>query len=89
MKYRFRFPESARLELRAIERPDAMRILTALTALGEDPDAPGLDVKKLSGHDNLLRLRVGRYRVAYRVDNGVLEILVIKVGRRKDVYRSL
>ncbi|MEU1547575.1 type II toxin-antitoxin system RelE/ParE family toxin [Nocardia sp. NPDC005745] len=89
MKYRFRFLESARRELRAIERPDAMRILTALTALGEDPYTPGLDVKKLSGHDNLFQLRVGRYRVAYRVDNGVLEILVIKVGWRKDVYRGL
>ncbi|WP_406268107.1 type II toxin-antitoxin system RelE/ParE family toxin [Nocardia sp. NBC_00881] len=62
-----------------------MRILTALTALGDDPYAPGSDVMKLSGHDDLYRLRVGRYRVAYRVDNGVLVILVVKVGWRKDI----
>ncbi|SNY87473.1 mRNA interferase RelE/StbE [Nocardia amikacinitolerans] len=89
MKYRFRFLESARRELRAIERQDAMRILTALTVLGNDPYAPGLDVKKLSGHDDLYRLRVGRYRVAYTVDNNVLVILVVKVGWRKDIYRGL
>lgn len=65
-----------------------MRILTALTALGDDPYAPGLDVKKLSGHHDLFRLHVGRYRVAYRVDNGVLVILVVKIGWRKDVYRG-
>ncbi|MFE7747056.1 type II toxin-antitoxin system RelE/ParE family toxin [Nocardia sp. NPDC057455] len=46
-------------------------------------------MKKLSGHHDLFRLRVGRYRVAYRVDNGVLVILVVEVGRRKDVYRGL
>ncbi|PSR67985.1 plasmid stabilization protein [Nocardia sp. MDA0666] len=89
MKYRFRFLESARHELRALERQDAMRILTALTALGEDPYAPGLDVKKLSGHEGLYRLRVGRFRVAYRIDNGVLVILVVKVGWRRDAYRDL
>ncbi|MEU7630169.1 type II toxin-antitoxin system RelE/ParE family toxin [Nocardia sp. NPDC049220] len=89
MKYRFHFLDSARREQKAIERQDAMRILTALTALGDDPYAPGLDVRKLSGHDDLYRLRVGRYRVAYRVDNGVLVILVVKVGWRKDRYRGL
>ncbi|MBF6213538.1 type II toxin-antitoxin system RelE/ParE family toxin [Nocardia puris] len=89
MKYRFHFTDQARRELRAIERYDAMRVLTALTALGNDPYAPGLDVKKLAGREDLYRLRVGRYRVAYRVDNGVLVILIVKVGWRKDVYRGL
>ena len=66
-----------------------MRILTALTALGDDPYAPGLDVKKLTGRDDLYRLRIGRFRVAYRIDNGILVILVVKVGWRRDVYRDL
>ncbi len=89
MKYRLRFLDSARHELRAIPRQDAMRILTALTALGDDPYAPGSDVEKLTGRDDLYRLRIGRFRVAYRIDNGILVILVVKVGRRRDVYRDL
>ncbi|MER5829417.1 type II toxin-antitoxin system RelE/ParE family toxin [Streptomyces sp. NPDC002130] len=34
MKYAFRFTTAAQRQLRAISRPDSMRILTALTALG-------------------------------------------------------
>ncbi|EME98575.1 RelE/StbE family addiction module toxin [Streptomyces mobaraensis NBRC 13819 = DSM 40847] len=66
-----------------------MRILAALTALGDDPYREDADVKKLSGPSGLYRLRVGGYRVAYRVDNGELVILVVKVGDRRDVYRNL
>lgn len=89
MKYAFRFTAAAQRQLRSISRHDAMRILTALTALGDAPYREDADVKKLSGPSGLYRLRVGHYRVAYQVDNGELVILVIKVGDRRDVYRAL
>ncbi|UGT40942.1 type II toxin-antitoxin system RelE/ParE family toxin [Nocardia yamanashiensis] len=88
MKYAFRFLESARRELRGLEQRDAMRLLTALTALGDDPYAEGLDIRKLAGVD-AYRLRVGRFRIVYQVQDDVLVILVIKVGWRRDVYRDL
>ncbi|WP_284578542.1 type II toxin-antitoxin system RelE/ParE family toxin [Streptomyces sp. 2P-4] len=89
MKYAFRFTAAAQRQLRTISRPHAMQILTALTALGEDPYREDADVKKLTGPSGLYRLRVGNYRVAYQVDNGELVILVVKVGDRRDVYRNL
>ncbi|MER5989606.1 MULTISPECIES: type II toxin-antitoxin system RelE family toxin [Streptomyces] len=89
MKYAFRFTAAAQRQLRAISRPDAMRILTALTALGDDPYRQDADVKKLTGPSGLYRLRVGGYRVAYRIDDGELVVLVVKVGDRRDIYRSL
>ncbi|EFE69037.1 type II toxin-antitoxin system RelE family toxin [Streptomyces viridosporus] len=89
MKYAFRFTAAAQRQLRAISRPDAMRILTALTALGDDPCRQDADVKKLTGPSGLYRLRVGGYRVAYRIDDGELVVLVVKVGDRRDIYRSL
>ncbi|CAL9549216.1 hypothetical protein SUDANB145_04388 [Streptomyces sp. enrichment culture] len=89
MKYAFRFTMAAQRQLRAISRPDAMRILAALTALGDDPYRQDADVKKLTGPSGLYRLRVGSYRIAYRIDDGQLVILVVKVGDRRDVYRSL
>ncbi|MFD3425329.1 type II toxin-antitoxin system RelE family toxin [Nocardia fluminea] len=88
MKYEFRFHESARRELRDLEQRDAMRILTALTTLGGDPYAEGLAIRKLVGVD-AYRLRVGRFRVVYQVQDEVLVILVVKVGWRRDVYRNL
>ncbi|MGW2713843.1 type II toxin-antitoxin system RelE/ParE family toxin [Streptomyces argyrophyllae] len=88
MKYAFRFTTAAQRQLRAISRPDAMRILTALTALGEDPYREDADVKKLTGPSGLYRLRVGSYRVAYQLNDGELVILVVKVGDRRNVYRN-
>ncbi|MFE3886543.1 type II toxin-antitoxin system RelE/ParE family toxin [Streptomyces lydicus] len=89
MKYAFRFTTAAQRQLRAIDRPAAMRILAALTALGDDPYREDADIKKLTGPSGLYRLRVGSYRVAYQVEDGELIILVVKVGDRRDVYRTI
>ncbi|MEU1299020.1 type II toxin-antitoxin system RelE family toxin [Streptomyces shenzhenensis] len=89
MTYAFRFTAAAQRQLRAISRPDAMRILTALTALGDDPYREDADVKKLTGPSGLHLLRVGSYRVACQINDGELVILLVKVGDRRDVYRTL
>ncbi|MCL7380682.1 type II toxin-antitoxin system RelE/ParE family toxin [Streptomyces sp. 35G-GA-8] len=89
MKYALRFTTAAQRQLRAIDRPAAMRILTALTALGDDPYSENADIKKLTGPSGLYRLRVGNYRIAYQIDDGELLILVVKIGDRRDVYRNL
>jgi mRNA interferase RelE/StbE len=89
VKYAFRFTAAAQRQLRALDRPAAMRILAALTALGDDPYREDADVKKLAGPSGLYRLRVGSYRIAYRINEGELVILVVKVGDRRDVYRDL
>jgi mRNA interferase RelE/StbE len=89
VKYAFRFTAAAQRHLRAISRPDAMRILAALTALGDDPYRQDADVKKLTGPSGLYRLRVGNHRIAYRIDDGELVVLVVTVGDRRDVYRTL
>ncbi len=47
----------------------------------------GEDIKKLKGHDELLRLRVGEYRIIYSVDNGKLIVYVVDVGNRGDIYK--
>ncbi|MFF2547718.1 type II toxin-antitoxin system RelE/ParE family toxin [Kitasatospora sp. NPDC058063] len=88
MKYAFRFTAHARQQLRGISQVDAMQILAALTRLGDDPYVDGPDVKKLTGHVGLYRLRVGAYRLAYEVQDDVLVILVVKVGNRRDIYRG-
>jgi len=43
--------------------------------------------RKLAGHDDLLRIRVGTYRVIYSVVAKRLVVLILKVGHRRDVYR--
>lgn len=46
----------------------------------------GGDIKMLKGHDNLLRLRVGEYRIIYTVDHGQLIVYVIDAGNRGQIY---
>ncbi len=48
----------------------------------------GEDIKKLKGHDDLLRLRVGDYRVIYTVNNGELIVCVIDAGNRGDIFKK-
>ena len=48
----------------------------------------GEDIKKLKGHNDLFRLRVGDYRIIYTVDNGELIIYVIDINNRGDVYKK-
>lgn len=47
----------------------------------------GEDIKKLKGYDDLLRLRVGDYRIIYTVDNGKLIVYVVDIDNRGDVYK--
>ncbi len=47
----------------------------------------GEDIKKLKGHDDLLRLRVGNYRIIYTVDNGKLIVYVIDIDNRGEIYK--
>jgi mRNA interferase RelE/StbE len=61
------------------------RITKRVDGLAEDPRPSG--VEKLAGADDLWRARVGDCRVIHQIDDGVLRILLVKVGHRRDVYR--
>lgn len=54
--------------------------------LAQEPRPAG--AKKLVGGDDEWRVRTGGYRVIYEVRDGVLLVLVLAVGRRRDIDRS-
>lgn len=55
-------------------------------SLADDPRPPG--AAKLSGLERY-RIRQGRYRILYTIEDPVLLVHVIKTGDRKDVYRNM
>lgn len=67
-----------------IERLPANEKRRVVAAIENLPD--GEDIKRLKGHPDLLRLRVGDYRIIYTVDNGQLVIYVIDIGNRGQIY---
>jgi len=46
-------------------------------------------VRKLRGRERDWRIRVGRFRVLYSIDDASRKIVVHRVTDRKDVYRGL
>ena len=56
------------------------RIDRAIRALGTNPRPTGC--KKLAGHDNLYRVRVGDWRISYAVEDVRLIVLVLEVAPR-------
>lgn len=45
-------------------------------------------IKAMKGKKGLFRLRVGDYRVIYKIENQLLIITIIEVGHRKEIYRD-
>jgi mRNA interferase RelE/StbE len=83
--YAIEISRSAEKVLRTLPREDQARIARAIGALAEDPLPRG--ARKLSGYDDVLRIRVGRYRVLYSLEAGRLIVIILKIGHRRDVYR--
>ena len=70
--------------LASLPRKECLRILDALGLLEEDPF--GGDVVELKGRAGW-RLRVGRWRVLFRLDEEHRAIVVLGIGPRGDVYK--
>ncbi len=84
--YRVLIKPSAAKEIEAVgQKEDRQRIVTRIRSLARDPRPFGSE--KLSGKEDLYRLRVGRYRVVYSVADAELAVLIVRVGHRKNVYR--
>jgi mRNA interferase RelE/StbE len=65
--------------------PDAYpRLRDAIRSLAAEPRPSGC--RKLRGREGY-RLRVGSYRIVYRIDDSERAVTVLDLGHRRDVYR--
>ena len=84
--YNLLIKPSAGEELDSVgQKKDRKRIVARIQSLRSEPRPEGCE--KLSGNFELYRIRVGSYRVIYSIDDGAVEVHVVKIGHRKDVYR--
>lgn len=84
MTYSISIKQSAAKSLEKIPKPDRLRIIEAIDLLPQKPGAGSTLKGEFSG---LRRIRVGLYRVVYEVQEGLLTILVVRIGHRREVYR--
>ena len=85
MSYRVQFTSSAARQGDRLADEVHARLDRKILQLQVNPRPTG--VVKLAGGDDLYRVRVGNYRIIYRVHDDILLILVIKIGHRRDAYR--
>lgn len=82
--YAVTFRPRAQREIRSLPAPVVGRLMPRIAALVSDPRPAG--AKKLSGEKDIWRIRVGDYRVLYRIDDAIRIVDVRNVGHRKDIY---
>lgn len=84
MTFSLQIKTSVARALARIDKPQRMHLVEAIDRLTENPHR-GQQLKgELTG---LRRIRVGDYRVIYEIDAGKLIVLVIRVGRHREIYR--
>jgi mRNA interferase RelE/StbE len=69
--------------LAKLDKKTAARIIAAIKGLQGSPMQGDLEVIK--GERDKMRLRVGSYRVLFRVGNDIIE--VVDIGPRGDIYK--
>jgi len=82
-KYKLKVKKSAEKELVKIPKRELIKIINKIQSLSDDPHPEGSI--KLSNQEKY-RLRVGNYRVLYKVEDNILTIFIVKIGHRKDIY---
>ena len=84
-KFEILFKQSVAKDLHQIPKKEVARILKRINKLQIEPRPAG--VEKLSGQEKY-RVRQGVYRIIYEILNDQLIVVVVKVGHRRDVYRT-
>ena len=87
MAYDISLLPAARRQFTRLDPAARRRIGGLIDSLAAEPRPAG--VKALKGMPGLLRVRAGDYRVVYRMEEGELLVLVVAIGHRREVYRSL
>lgn len=88
MAWTIKYAETARKQLRKLDKPDARRIagfMDERVVLSDDPRRMGKALKGPLG--DLWRYRVGDFRVICDIQDGVLVVLVLQIGNRREIYR--
>jgi len=84
--YRVLIDPRAAKHLESLPKPVIPRIDGVVLALAENPRPVG--AKRLRGKlREGWRIRVGEYRVLYRIDNVAKQVRIFDIGQRRNIYR--
>jgi mRNA interferase RelE/StbE len=84
MTYKVSLSPRAEHDLLRIQGRLYLRLQEAIKALASNPRPPGC--RKLL-HSGEWRICVGVYRVRYQIDDTHQEVIITRVGHRREIYR--
>ncbi len=84
-KYKISIRKSAVKELGDIPKKDLQKVVRKIKTLVINPRPQGS--QKLSQKEQY-RIRQGNYRIVYSVQDKELTIPIVKIGHRKEIYRT-
>lgn len=86
--YPLKIHKAVKKFLQSLSPNEQQRFKQKLDYLCENPyQHLKLDIKPLQGSGSLYRLRVGKYRLIYQIDESELIIFLMTAGSRGDVYK--
>jgi mRNA interferase RelE/StbE len=74
--------ESAKKDLKKIDKQQALKILEQIKKLEAYPDIS--NIKKLTNHYPPMRYRLGNYRVLFEIEDST--IIIVHIKHRKEAY---
>ncbi len=86
MTYRIELSSATVRQLRKLDGHARRRVQAAIELLAQEPRPAG--AKKLVGGHGEWRVRTGDYRIVYEINDGVLVVLVLAIGHRREIYRQ-
>jgi len=85
--YKIEFKRSAEKELRKLDKsliPDIVRRIEQLAANPRPRQS-----KKLTRSERSYRLRAGKYRIVYQVDEAAKKVTIYVIKHRREAYRKV
>ena len=84
--YKIELRRRAQRALDRLPKTDFHAVIEAITELAKIPRPRGVEKVKSTG---LWRIRQGDYRIIYAIDDNQQIIIIVRVGHRREIYRSL
>ena len=83
--YKIELRRKAQRSLDKLPKDDFDAVLGAVKGLANSPRPKGVEKIKTAG---LWRIRQGDYRIVYNIDDGQKIVTILRIGHRREIYRS-
>ncbi len=83
--YEIYIESAGQRDLKRLSPLDLTRVIAAIKALADNPRPKS--ARKIIGSQNDWRIRIGKLRAIYEIDDRRKQVRIMRIRHRKEVYR--